>query len=373
MKKTLACIAGGLVAFVAAGTASAGPLDLEISKPYMVYNSTGVTTYDASTDVFSSSATLIAAQYDGIVILIPIGQATIDMRFKVRSNGRLNGGVSGHDLVMEGEIDVDGDGVPEYTGTLLTGEVRSFAFLEAGSTDEFDVEFDVTGGSMAGIFGKRIGINHSVENSTFNDSFCYSWMGGGKGTVGNQPGEECPKEPKDWKRDCDWPVERLSIGGVSYNRNQLRNLLDGKWPNGGWANGDAAVELAEYLIAAKLSNLDGAVMDDETAEAMVLADAFLAAFPIGTDLSGDEADLAAALSEALAMYIEESDCGKGKDCGWGGKGGKGGKGGHGGGKGGKGGKDDCRRYRDHCGWGGKGGYGGGSKGGKGGSKGGRRC
>lgn len=336
MKRFLGLLLGGMAGLAASqqASATAGLLGVELLKPYTVYDSTGVTTYNHSTDLLTANATLLASQFDGVSVLLPLGSATISMNVKVNSYGRVTGGVSGPDLLMTGTIDVNGDGVPEYTGTLLTGEVQSFGSLEAGATDQFDLVFSVTGGSMAGLYAKKVGVTLTVENSTFTGSFCQNFSGGAKGTVGNQDGDDCPHNPWYWKNSCySWPRSTLSLGGTDYNWSQLYNLLRGKLPNGSWCGDDATVSLASYLIAAKLSLLSGAVVDEDIIEAISLADAFLSTHSFGADLTDEEADLASALQETLSAYVNTTtNCG-GTGCHWGG-----------------GDHNRCHRYRGHGGW-----------------------
>lgn len=316
MNRFLAPILGGLVALASAAPASAAlSVDsADIKRPFTVYNSTGVTTYTSSTRQFVITATLLATRFDGVDVLLPLGAATITMQIKVDNSGRLIGGVSGHDLVMTGAIDLDDDGINEYDGTLLTAEIRSFGFLEAGATDQFDAKLSTTGGSMAGLYGKKIALSMVAENSTFNNSFCENFNGGAKGTVGNLDGDGCPRTPGSWKNECDWPLSNLTLGGTNYSRNQLNSILGGRYPNGNYAgSSNAAVRLAKYAIASKLSLLDGANDPDHIVELLSLADAFLAANPFGTTLSNDDKDYANDLADALSEFVNSrpSGCGCG--------------------------------------------------------------
>lgn len=337
MKKVIASIAGGLIALAGAGSASAsqGLLDLDLIKPLSLYNSTGVTTYNAATDRFTVTATLLATQIDGVEVYLPLGSASVTMSFKVNRMGRLTGGVAGPDLVIEGSADLDDDGIPEYSGVLLQGEIVGFGWMEAGTTDLFDTKFKLIGGSMAGLYGKHIGVTITVENSTFNGTFCYDFGGGAKGNIGTVGGDDCPRSAQSWKNDrCDWPTDTLTIGGVEYNAAQLYNILRGKYPNGSACRNDPLVELAQCLVAAKLSILDGAVVDEEIVLAIAAADTFLASRPFGSELDTEESDLAGALTDAVCDYLTDtSACGRSHGC-----------------------KNrrvppKCKRYKSHCGWG----------------------
>ena len=311
MNKICAMVLGTALTMGAAGQARAGLLDMELSKPLLGFDG-GATTYSASTGVFEATSTVLAGQFDGVVLLLPLGSATIDMSFRLRPNGTLRGGVNGPDLTIVGTVDVDGDGNPEYTGTLLTGEAKAFGWQEAGSTDVFDAQFDVTGGSMAGLYGKTVGVEITAENSTFNGSFCTDFIAGAKGTVGTNFGENCPKKGRDWKNDCSWPLSGLSIGGVQYNQTQLRRILNGRFPDNSPGGADLTLSLAQDLIAAKLSLADGAVGSDDLAELIALADSFLAALPLGTPLAADQADVAMGMEDGLEDYLDtRTGCGGG--------------------------------------------------------------
>ncbi len=81
----------------------------------------------------------------------------------VDNSGNLIGGVSGNDFVLTGSA--TGPGNTSYTGTLLTGEVVAFGSRELGSTDRFQLVFQVTGGTMASLYTGPIGIVITAENS----------------------------------------------------------------------------------------------------------------------------------------------------------------------------------------------------------------
>lgn len=337
MKNLMASVLGGVIAAGAAGSALAtgnGLLELELSKPFTIYNSTGVTTYDAGTDRLCVTATLLATQLEGVEVYVPLGSATIDFKLKVNRYGRLSGGVPGDDLRVMGSADLDDDGIPEYSGVLLRGEIRAFGWQEAGATDLFDTKFEITGGAMAGLYGKHVGITLIVENSTFEGNFCRDFCGGAKGTIGNADGDKCPKTPRTWKQNrCDWPVQQLTVGGVEYNAQQIYNILAGRRPDGSAGGNDPLIDLAQCVIAAKFSLLDGAMSDDDAVLAIAASDTFLASHPFGTALTEEETDLVEALKEALNAYLTDtSACGRNHGCP-------------------RRDRNPCDRYRDHGGWG----------------------
>jgi len=302
----------GLIGLSFAPPAGAGlSVTTELKRPFSVYNSTGITTYTAATDRFSIAATVLATRFDGIDVLLPIGSATITINIRVNGSGNLSGGVSGqHDLLITGIIDLDDDSNPEYSGTLLTGEVYAFGFQEAGATDLFDAKFNITGGAMAGLYGNKVAVTITAENSSFNGNFCDDFAGGAKGNVGNLDGDNmCPRSPGYWKNhECNWPLSTLTVGGIAYNRTQLLNLLDNKLPNGSRANGNQSARLAKFTIAAKFNLLNGADDPSNIVELLSLADAFLAAHPPGATLSAADADYAENLGDALDHFVNSSPC-----------------------------------------------------------------
>jgi hypothetical protein len=166
--------------------AQAALLGVQPGVPNTFFNSVGVTTYNAGTQQFSVSAKPLGTQFvvSGPSFVIT-GAATLTINAIVNNSGNLVGGVPGHDFVMTGTVS---DGVNTYTGTLLTGEVTAFGFLNVGTTDFFDFRFTVTGGTMAGLFaGKDIGVSYASEGSSFTGSFAVNFGGGAKGNVGPIP------------------------------------------------------------------------------------------------------------------------------------------------------------------------------------------
>jgi hypothetical protein len=86
------------------------------------------------------------------------------------------------------------------------------------------------------------------------------------------------------------------------------NLLNGKLPNGGKATGnDLTIDLAQNLIATKLSIAAGTdIADIETS--VVAADEFLLYdYPPGTKPQGKGADLARKLKNQLYSYLQDCD------------------------------------------------------------------
>jgi hypothetical protein len=134
-----------------------------------------------------------------IAVLFPTGPVFVqaprafDVLIRVGTSGGLLGGVLGDDLILTGVVDQDHDGTPEYSGTLLTGEVLAFGFQDTGTTtDRYDMLFAATGGELLGVLGSDyIGVTVTSENSTFTGDFTVPFSGGAKGNLGsalNEPG-----------------------------------------------------------------------------------------------------------------------------------------------------------------------------------------
>jgi hypothetical protein len=132
------------------------------------------------------NATPLSFQLDPLsmpgLILTP---ASLHISIVVDNNGILVGGVAGDDLLVQGSVDLNGDYVPDVSGTLLTGEIVGFGALDAGTIDKYDFQFVLTGGLLASYYaGQDLYIAMTSENSTFTDDFQVDFGGGAKGSVG---------------------------------------------------------------------------------------------------------------------------------------------------------------------------------------------
>jgi hypothetical protein len=106
--------------------------------------------------------------------------------------------------------------------------------------------------------------------------------------------ENCTLTQGFWKNHEDWPVEELTLGGITYTKEELLAIL--RTP----PRGDVTYILAHQLIAAMLNVAHGA--DPAAIESTLAdADAFLAAHPLGSKPRGEDrtagADLAASLDD----------------------------------------------------------------------------
>jgi hypothetical protein len=96
-------------------------------------------------------------------------------------------GIDGDDLAITGALDLDGDGVLDVAGTLLTGEIAAFGANDQGP-GVFEFVFDLTGGLLNGnLFAlPQAGVVLGADgNSTYAGNFDSSFsnlMGGFAGT-----------------------------------------------------------------------------------------------------------------------------------------------------------------------------------------------
>jgi|GEM_PF-6511985 hypothetical protein len=170
-----------------AGGASAALIGVGsyMQYPDILSDNTGSYTYDATTGLFSSTATALQITFDGSTFAT-IENGTYSVSFYVDSAGNFAGGVGGNDLEIYGDIDVDGDGSYEYSGLLVAGEVTNFGWLDTTSTDLFDFTFDfVTGIGAAlepdyAVWNYKGGNVLTAESSTFAGSWIVNSSGGAK-------------------------------------------------------------------------------------------------------------------------------------------------------------------------------------------------
>ena len=165
MKKiTIVLLAALLGMFMVVGNASASLLGLTLGRPDIFSDSIGVYSYNASTDLFSSTAQALTIAFaDQGNIFITGGSYSAN--FLVDSSGNFSGGVAGNDLEISGTF-VYKD--TTYTGLLVAGEVTNFGW-EHGDYDTFDFTFDFVDGALASFYPDLKGGNIMfVEDSTFS-------------------------------------------------------------------------------------------------------------------------------------------------------------------------------------------------------------
>ncbi len=156
----------------------------EINTPNVYYDAWGYETYTASTDEFFVNAAPIAVVMpDGTIESVRAYRDLI-VEIKVDQNGNLISGTNGADLVIEGEF--RSEGMEQYGGTMLTGEIIGFGYLDTGTViDQYDFRFRPTGGTLMPFFeGKDIGMVLTARDSTFEGSFAENFVGYAYGVIG---------------------------------------------------------------------------------------------------------------------------------------------------------------------------------------------
>ena len=283
--------------------------------PVVVYDNQGTLTYNISaggillppgsgldllaTGLLRVTASPIAIRFSPSEpprFVVPTGDPAIEgliVRARIDENGLLYGGVINEDLILIGEVDADGDGLIDYAGILLTGEIAEFGFEDVGTaTDKYDLRVTVTGGALADAFflDRDIGVVVTSEGSSFGGLFTTSFSGGAKGILGpiNLRGDLGGCTPGYWKQ-----LHHFDSWPLSYGPDDLFEDVFG--PNVD-VLGEASPTLAEALrlkrgglnalirhsTAALLNAASGGVVSDQAFDtpAEVIA-AFQAAFASG--------------------------------------------------------------------------------------------
>ena len=157
---------------VLGATGQAAPLNLTLTSAPDIFSGFIDVTYTASSDQFLAQGFSLK-YYDGT--------ATNDI-----PNGDFNitATIDGAGVVSSGSLSITGTVQNTiYSGVLLTGNVSAFGFRNTGG-DPFEFTFNITGGSLAPVFGAQVGLILEAH-STFNGSFAANFnnlLGGTPGT-----------------------------------------------------------------------------------------------------------------------------------------------------------------------------------------------
>ena len=151
--------------------AQATPLNLTLTSAPDIFSGFIDVTYNASSDQFLAQ---------GFSLKYNDGAATNDI-----NNGNFNitatidgaGNASTGSLLITGTVQNT-----IYSGVLLTGSVSAFGFRNTGG-DPFEFKFNITGGSLAPVFGAQVGLILEAH-STFNGSFASNF----NNLLGDTPG-----------------------------------------------------------------------------------------------------------------------------------------------------------------------------------------
>jgi hypothetical protein len=194
------CIRATAAAASLAGTtlAHAALLGLPVNDPTIDVAAGGVVTYNATSGLVTISGTPQVFQqlnpflFGEFVGTGPDDERLFTIQFRVDGTGQFVAGVDGPDLIVKGALDVDFDGIVDYSGVLLEAEVTAFGFLNgaAGVADRFDLRLNAVGGVLAGLFaGKDLSVVLDSEPSDdypspFNGNFGAGFIGPAKVLLG---------------------------------------------------------------------------------------------------------------------------------------------------------------------------------------------
>jgi len=175
--------------------------------------------------------------------------------------------------------------------TAVAGTVR----LPSGTT-EAEVGVPILGDTVHELhetFRLELSDAHSVDGSTGSQAeYVVLLDPTGIGLITDD--DFCARSHGFWKTHQElWPTDWLEIGGVEYGAAELEAFLGAK-------GGDATLHLARELVATKLNLLVGSA--PEILPTVEEADAFLAAFPPGSEPKGADRQAAEALKDLLEAY-----------------------------------------------------------------------
>jgi hypothetical protein len=181
-----ACLA---VLLLPTATARASLLGVDIGFPRIAFSSASpiAFNYDSGSELLTVTAAPTLALFSSSEFPAPLsGMVAISIRARMDAGGQLIGGVAGDDFTLSGTVSrAVGSVTKTYTGTLLTGEITAFGFLESGATDQFDFRFAGTGGSLLGLFSPALlAADITSASSSFTGGFAADFSGQANGIVG---------------------------------------------------------------------------------------------------------------------------------------------------------------------------------------------
>jgi hypothetical protein len=196
-----AAVGLSLGALFSAPNAQAALIGLTAGEPTIDFGASGIVKYVASTGLVTISGTPSVLFQSNPFIFGQILGATSDnerlitITFKVDSNGNYiaGNGTTDPDLQVKGAVDVNGDGVVDFDGILLTANVTQFGFQlgTAGNASTFDIRLTSVGGLLKPTLYPNTDLAIAVfsEQSTefpnpFAGSFTANFTGQAKGTLG---------------------------------------------------------------------------------------------------------------------------------------------------------------------------------------------
>ena len=169
-----------LVAVLIMGTSSlaqAAPLNLMLNDFPDIVSSFIDVNYNAGTDAFTASGFALELDDDGSVPAEAITNGTFNLNASIDASGSLSSG----SLSIGGTVASLGFN----GGTLLTGNLTAFGFLDSGG-DPLEFLFSVTGGDAAGLYGSIGGIILS-GGTGFTGDFNTDFTGNGSAAADVAP------------------------------------------------------------------------------------------------------------------------------------------------------------------------------------------
>jgi len=165
---------------------------------------------------------------------------------------------------------------------LSTNSAESWSDISTGLIpvrgNVWSVAIDANGYALAGTAGG--GVFRSVQSTTANP---------------------CPQPRRYWKDNLElWPVDDLVLGSQSYDKAELKKIIEGDG-----RNGDASLVLAGRLIVAKLNLANGsdpAPVSSTIAEADALLSRFSGKLPYAVERSSPPGQAMAADVAVLRDY-----------------------------------------------------------------------
>lgn len=153
--------------------AQADLLQLPIGTPQVVTDSGGACGYDAGTGVLTLTGAPTYIYFDAEqsnVSFVDLGMVTISAN--IDNSGSLVGGT----FTLDGET-TDWNTSDYFASPLLTGTIVAYGIAAPGTSDLVDFRIQPTGGSLLARYapGDQIGVQVSLEGSTFNGSFASNW------------------------------------------------------------------------------------------------------------------------------------------------------------------------------------------------------
>ena len=190
--------------------ANAQLLGVVPEAPFFDYNSGGSTSFNSADGNLTVNATPTfftetAGGTANQIFALTVNPSVTLSVFLDTGCGLTGGDPGGEDLTIVGDIDLNADFVPEFSGTLITAEVLDLGFDAVVAGDgAFDAEFAVTGGELvtSGHYavGDKIGMTIITEGTTFTGACDADWNGGAKGEIGILPVVEPPEKCYDIKK-----------------------------------------------------------------------------------------------------------------------------------------------------------------------------